>query len=218
MTKDSDINHQKEYWDNLAPDKDFTHPLNLEKIKAIISPEQRILDYGCGYGRLTQHLWEIGYKNVLGIDLSPKMIERGKRLFPKLNLKILKEDTPFPKKSTFDLVLLFSVLTCMTKNKIIQKLMKYLHSMLSPGGYLYISDTLIQNTQRNLKRYEQFYKEFNHYGIFRLTDGGIFRHFSITEIEEFTSGFEQIRIDYLQVRTMNNHPVKGFQYLCRKMA
>jgi len=218
MVYNSDINHQKNYWDSLAWDKDFTHPLNLEKIKSIITPEQRILDYGCGYGRLTQQLRENGYKNILSIDISPKMIERGKQLFPKLDLKVLKGDRQFPTNSSFDLVLLFSVLTCMTKNEIIQKLINTLHSILSPGGYLYISDTLIQKNQRNLKRYEHFYKDFGQYGVFRLADGGIFRHFNIAEIEEFTSQYEQISIDYLQVRTMNNHPAQVFQYLCRKMA
>ena len=146
------------------------------------------------------------------------MIERGKQLFPKLDLKVLKGDRQFPTNSSFDLVLLFSVLTCMTKNEIIQKLINTLHSILSPGGYLYISDTLIQKNQRNLKRYEHFYKDFGQYGVFRLADGGIFRHFNIAEIEEFTSQYEQISIDYLQVRTMNNHPAQVFQYLCRKMA
>ena len=216
MVKDLVIDQQKAYWDRLAADKVFTHPLNVEKIKSIISTEQRVLDYGCGYGRLSQQLRENGYKNVLGIDTSPKMIEKGKQLFPQLNLKILEVNTPFPENSSFDLILLFSVLTCMTKNETIQELMNTFHSILLPGGYLYISDTLIQKNQRNLKRYEQFYREFGHFGIFRLADGGIFRHFNIAEIKEFTSKYEQISIDYLQVRTMNNHPAQGFQYLCRK--
>jgi hypothetical protein len=67
-----------------------------------------------------------------------------------------------------------------------------------------------------VKRYEQFAQEFGHYGTFRLPDGGIFRHFHLSEIQNYTSRFEQVSVDYLQVMTMNNHPARAFQYLCRK--
>jgi len=216
MVNDLDILHQKDYWDSLAADKVFTHPLNLKKIKSIIIPDQNILDYGCGYGRLSQQLWEIGFKNILGVDVSPKMIERGKRLFPHLNLQILDIEIRFSEDSSFNLVLLFSVLTCIPTNKGIEGLMNNIHRILSPGGYLYISDTLIQSNRRNVQRYQQYQQEFGIYGVFRLTDGGVFRHFYIPEIQEFTSKFEPISIDYLRVRTMNNHPARGFQYLSRK--
>ena len=217
MVNDPDIVHQKDYWDSLAPDKTFTHPLNLEKIRSIITPEQRILDYGCGYGRLCQELWKNGYQNILGVDISPKMIERGKQLFPYLNLKLLDIDRQYTETSSFDLVLLYSVLTCIPTNKGIEDLMNNIHRILSAGGYLYISDTLIQNNRRNVKRYEQFQQEFGIYGVFRLADGGVFRHFDIGDIRRITSKFEQASIDYLRIRTMNNHPARGFQYICKKV-
>jgi len=217
MITTPDINYQKDYWDSLARDRVFTHPLNLEKINSIITPEHRILDYGCGYGRLCQFLWDKGFKNILGIDFSPKMIARGKRLFPHLDLKTVDFDFQFIKSDSFDLVLLFSVLTCIPSDIAVQNLINQIQSLLSPGGYLYISDTAIQTSRRNVNRYKQFQQEFGRYGVFRLADGGIFRHFNIAEIEQFTSEFEQISIDFLQVRTMNNHPAQGFQYLCRIM-
>lgn len=34
----------------------------------------KILDIGCGAGRITFALYDLGYKNILGIDLSEEMI------------------------------------------------------------------------------------------------------------------------------------------------
>src|SRR5207249_2116384 len=40
-----------------------------------LSPVGRILDLGCGAGRTTFGLYEAGYRNILGADLSAVMIQ-----------------------------------------------------------------------------------------------------------------------------------------------
>ena len=47
-------------------------------------PESRVIDLGCGTGRLTQKLAERGYC-ALGIDPSPSMLEKAKTSFPSLS-------------------------------------------------------------------------------------------------------------------------------------
>lgn len=44
-------------------------------IERFLSKEQRVLDLGCGTGRVAFGLWERGFRNVEGLDLSPGMIE-----------------------------------------------------------------------------------------------------------------------------------------------
>ena len=39
----------------------------------------RILDLGCGAGQLTRHLADAGAKEVVGVDLSERMLERARR-------------------------------------------------------------------------------------------------------------------------------------------
>ncbi len=47
-----------------------------------------ILDLGCGAGRTTIGLYQLGYKNIFGIDLSEKMIQQAEKLIMKKKFKI----------------------------------------------------------------------------------------------------------------------------------
>lgn len=42
--------------------------------------QDRILDMGCGAGRISYGLVEMGYKDVVGVDFSPEMIESAKSI------------------------------------------------------------------------------------------------------------------------------------------
>jgi SAM-dependent methyltransferase len=44
-------------------------------------------DFGCGPGQTTKFLYDHGVKNIIGIDLSPAMIEAAQRLFPEIKFK-----------------------------------------------------------------------------------------------------------------------------------
>jgi 2-polyprenyl-3-methyl-5-hydroxy-6-metoxy-1,4-benzoquinol methylase len=46
---------QTDYWDRVAPEKRFSHPLRLDWLLHLRS-QARILDHGCGYGRLLNQL------------------------------------------------------------------------------------------------------------------------------------------------------------------
>ena len=54
------IDNQKEYWDEVAEIKTFTHPIDLELINEFLNKQSIIVDFGCGYGRIVKQLTDLG--------------------------------------------------------------------------------------------------------------------------------------------------------------
>jgi len=208
-----DPQDQIEYWDKVAWDKVFTHPLNLPLLQTQLPLNSRILDYGCGYGRACQALAQAGYTQVLGVDSSAEMIRRGLQQDPSLALEVLPASgLPYPPQ-TFDAILLIAVLTCIPVDEDQRNLLTQLTRRLRPGGLLYISDYRLQEDERNQSRYRAGLSEFGTYGVFRLPEGVVLRHHSIEWLETLTRDFKRLDLAYPEVITMNGHRAKAFQYL-----
>ena len=111
------ISDQEKYWDKVAEEKEFPTPFQIEEFKKYVLKEMNILDVGCGYGRTLNELYNLGFKNLNGIDYSQGMINRGLKLHPYLNLKKNDgEKIPFS-DNYFDAVILIAVLTSNYKNE-----------------------------------------------------------------------------------------------------
>jgi SAM-dependent methyltransferase len=204
------------YWDRMATRRRFTHPLRPALIRDRVSPTDRILDYGCGYGRTCAKLNEAGYPDVVGVDTSAAMISQGLHLHPGLNLKhIAAGPIPFA-ENTFAAGLLFAVLTCIPENSDQEALITELTRVLRPNGILYLSDYPLQANARNRKRYDRFKDEFGTFGVFRLPDGGVFRHHAMAWIYALLSKLRILKEETLEVTTMNGNPAQIFQIIAMK--
>jgi SAM-dependent methyltransferase len=206
----------KDYWDDHADTVHFTIPLKEELVRRYIPSNARILDYGCGYGRTLQQLWEIGYRNLLGVDFSAGMITRGRSLYPHLELHLgnaggLPRDSP-----PFDLILLFAVLTCIPDDRDQQMLITNLDRLLRPGGMLYVSDFLLADDPRNRERYEKFHEKYGTYGVFELEEGAVVRHHDPVWVQQLFSAFKGKEYGVETFTTMLGHPAQGFYYLGQK--
>ena len=114
---------------------------------------ERVLDVGCGTGTASFLMAEqVGVNGeVVGIDLSEKMLERGRRKQENIevrNVTFLRanaEDIPFPDDS-FDKVTFFAVLHEMNHDGRINAL-KEVCRVLKPGGRVLISDLGVPETR-----------------------------------------------------------------------
>src|SRR5215831_8000736 len=83
-----DVNKVKDFWEKRAAtvqteEKEVTHPdvwqrwLEVEMIKKLLKPTDRVIDIGCGNGFTT---WQIAplVDEVVGVDYSAEMIKRAK--------------------------------------------------------------------------------------------------------------------------------------------
>jgi SAM-dependent methyltransferase len=204
------------YWDRVADEKRFSHPLRLDWLARYLNAESRILDYGCGYGRTLAELAKAGYRNVVGMDFSAGMLARCRNEV--VNSKLIRNDgRAFPLQTeTCDAILLFAVFTCIPDSDEQRVLLAEAERVLRRGGLLYISDLLVNADPRNRERYERYAERYKCYGVFRLPEGVVVRHHKREWIAEITRPFHRLEYEPFNVTTMNGNVSAAFQYLGRK--
>ena len=204
---------QQEYWNSVSEKKEFTSPLMLKSFSKWIKKDSRILDVGCGYGRTLDELYRSGYQNSVGIDFSSGMIERGKRQYPYLDLRIKENDKIDLPDQSVDAVILFAVLTCIRTNGEQEQLVSEIKRVLKPQGILYVNDFLLNTDERNLSRYEKFKEIYGVYGVFELPEGAVCRHHDEKWIRKLFKDFSQLDYSHVIRTTMNGHKSNGFYFI-----
>ena len=205
---------QISYWNREGTTKTFSHPVNMDWLREHLKPDARILDYGCGYGRVAGLLHEQGYRELVGVDASSGMIEKARGLHPQLAFQqITPPDVPFP-DGFFDAVVLFAVLTCIPADGDQRAVIDEVHRLTRHGGLLYISDLWLQSDERNRRRYAQFENRLP-CGVFEVAEGVAVRHHSRQWIASLLHEWETIATADIRVTTMNGHEAAGFQWVGR---
>lgn len=209
------MQNQQEYWNSVADQKEFTTVFQIELFEKWVPQSAQILDAGCGYGRTLEQLHERNFQNLHGIDFSCKMIERGRKLFPHLDLRVSQGSSiPFP-DAAFDAVSLIAVLTCIASDDAQTALLSEVRRVLRPEGILYINDFLLNNDERNRTRYAEAAEKFQGafpYGVFELPEGALLRHYERKTVEERLQNFQTKCFEEVTFRTMNGHTSCGFYF------
>ena len=127
-------------WDCVAELVNFNLPISSDAFIATVPFGSNILDFGCGYGRITQEISELGYSKIIGIDSSQEMINRGLSDYPKLDLRHLPTKTlPFA-NDEFDAIVLCAVLTCIPNQNARNNVLSELNRVLKPQGIIYLAE------------------------------------------------------------------------------
>lgn len=204
------------YWNNVANEKTFTHPLNLLLLEQYIAKDASILDYGCGYGRLVKELKESGFKKVTGVDFSEELIKRGQQSGVQHIHHISSSDALVVEDHSLDCILLFAVLTCIPDNVSQKALINKLLLKLKSGGILFISDYFLQKSSLEVERYSYLNDDKDNFGVFNMPDGGMFRHHTHEWIESLLRSFTVKHETIIDVNTMNGNKAEAFQLIALK--
>ena len=154
-----------------------------------------VLDVGIGRGGRLTCMKNWGYKNYLGVDISPDTINFCK--FLGLNC-VLVEDAPAwlgDKKDTFELITLLDVLEHVRKEETVGFL-KALRASLKDGGLLIIQTPNLQAPDGQLHRYNDFTHEVGYieHSLQQVLMAAGFKDIKFGGFEEFTIGIWKEKI------------------------
>jgi SAM-dependent methyltransferase len=207
---------QSRYWDAVAHNKTFGHPLLTSELENRVGIGGRILDYGCGYGRSIRQLHEAGFAHLVGADTSSGMLRRARAENPFARYaRNSGREIPFADES-FDAALLLAVLTCIPDSRAQASLFSELLRVLKAGGILYLSDLLINSDARNRERYQRFEPRHGLYGVFELEEGVTLRHHTREHLDQLAASFLIISAQEFQAETMNGHHSRAIRMILQK--
>lgn len=201
----------QQYWNDIGSKKEFEDPLYLEKLSPFLTPKSKIIEYGCGYGRLMQILKNHGYYNLTGFDFALNMIERGKRINSNLDLHLLQKSGVIPcEDESIDAVVMSTVLCCMIDSAEQAKLIEEIWRVLNAKGIIYISDFLVCDDVRYREKYAAGFKKFGKWGIYTTTENLVVCHMTLQSVFDLLKNFDIQWFEQFDFKTMNNNPARTF--------
>lgn len=157
-------------------------------IRKYFAHGSRILDLACGLGRTTLLLHEMGYR-VHGVDISEPLIERARRRFPYLDLRVGSYDAIEEPDNSFDHVMIsLNGIDCAFPVAQRLEALRECARVLKPGGtFLYSSHNLkslhlFSPHYSNRKKWKlvNFTKAFKHWSY--IEEDGLHLYYGTPEI------------------------------------
>lgn len=109
----------------------------IEGLRGRVGPDARVLDLGCGIGRLTARVAR-AFARVDGVDVSPEMIDQARRLHGDLDNVAFHvnsgADLAGFADATFDLVFSYAVLPHVPAD-VVRAYFREVNRVLKPGGW-----------------------------------------------------------------------------------
>lgn len=120
---------------------------DLIELSKIAGPNDEILDYGCGNGRLCQLFKS---ENYLGVDPSIELIKIARNKYPDYRFELI-EPSAMPKGNNYDMIFCLAMIHHLPDHQTQSQLISDLAGILKPDGKLILtswcldqSDTMIE--------------------------------------------------------------------------
>ena len=191
-------------WNALASTVRFSAPFDLSAFQEQVSTGARILDLGCGYGRIAADLQKIGFTNLVGYDSSEALIKRGRNEFPNLDLRIADASCIPEPNEAFQTVISVGLFTSIPESDKRIAVVREIERLLTEKGMVFGVDFL--------RRDEMTYTED---GRFKTVSGVEMKHFYIDEIRGIFSGFSYWQYRIVPATSLTGSAIEAIQYTAR---
>ncbi|MFZ1985259.1 MAG: class I SAM-dependent methyltransferase [Desulfatitalea sp.] len=128
---------------------------NYQRFFRAIAKDAVILDLGCGIGQFLFYLNQAGYQRIIGIDITPEMIQRAKTMQPVLDFRHVPDSEAFLRNhpAHFDVIVLNDVLEHLEREALLP-MMHALLGALKPDGRLIVKTINAAYPLGNATRYQ----------------------------------------------------------------
>lgn len=201
-----------DYWNNSATSKVFGHPIPDAVIEAYFPANAKVLDIGCGQGRLSRILADIGFQ-VSGADTSTAMLAEARNNAPNCEFRQSCEGRLAYGDNAFEVAIAVTLFTSVPSASEQCQLISEIKRILKPGGILFVSDLPLQWTDRYLARYQAGQERYGQYGVFDLENGGVVRHHEQAYFMQLVSDFTPLKMETHEVVTMNGNQAQAFRFV-----
>lgn len=192
----------------------FTTPLPDENFLSSLSKDIKILDVGCGYGRVLRYLDGLFFKNLTGFDISENYVDEAKRICPKAKVFISSFED-FKPKDKYDLILLMGVIEYIPSDKKQDIFFNKISRSLSNGGYVLL-ETFTIDFKAGWRQYITGFINTMHFGRFKNSKGFECHHQTNKTLKKILQRHFIIKsdkkIDYL---TWNSNISKGNSFILK---
>ncbi len=179
-------------WASHSDSIQFSIPSCVENFAGLVPQNARVVEVGCGYGRVVRDLRDQGFMNVIGYDSSASMIKRGIRENPNLTLK-LNEGVEIPEPDGgVDAVVCCAVLTCIPDNKMRMRVIGEIERVLRPGGVVH----LVEFAESGSRSYDA-------HGRFRSGLGIEMVHFTCERLLAELGSFQKIEFREITCKSIS---------------
>lgn len=112
--------------------------------------KNKILDYGCGTGRSLRFIRDLGYTDIVGVDISTDMIKEANQIDPMGDYRLIKSaKIPF-EDNTFDIVFMSYVFLEVGDFDEIVKILSEIKRVLKKDGNVIIVTTIVSDIKIKL--------------------------------------------------------------------
>lgn len=189
----------------------FTSPTpDLESLG--VQKDSRILDLGCGYGRILHALHLRGYTNLTGVEISKKLLVRAKVNNHRVSF-IQSNLLSFRSPILFDVILLCATIEYVP-NEALPALARQCYSLLSEGGIIYIYAFTFDVSL--WRRYLIELCKFNKLGILRINGVSLTHRSSEQIARNFSPYFSMSTSEKILMKTWSGKISRGIRVILVK--
>ncbi len=194
----------------------FTTPLpNISSLGVVLNADSKILDIGCGYGRVLEYLHSKGFKNLIGLDISGELIRRAKTICPDARYYVQNFEK-ISLNEKVDLILLMAVIEYIPSDSAQDSFFRNIEALLSSDGRIFL-ETFTFDFSLNFKNYLMGFLQTGHFGRFKNNMGIECHHQSASTLKKILNRHFEVASDSNErFITWSGNVCNGHQFILKR--